>query len=578
MEKVEFLERIKTLAANEDVMAVNTEINELKSKFQDFLIEEERKIQVTALESQLVNAEDSEGLEVIHVGSNDTENEIDSLKEEFFAIYSEFRTRKTAFTSAQKLEQEAHLRLKQNLIERLRKLIQHEENIGVAVSTYKEIHEAWKNVGDIPREKRQDIQNEYSKLLESFFFNLKIYRELKEHDLKRNSQLKRELIDKIKALFTVESIKEIETAIKALQNEFDEIGPVVNDEWEQIKTSYWEAVKAIYARIHEFYEGKREELKSNIDKKAALLEEVKTFVSTIEAYKTTKEWEDKTHELLTFQDKWKEIGFGTKKENEELWTSFREECNAFFDKKKVFYDGLKAENEKIASVKRALIEKANKLKESKDWKETTQALVKLQQDWKTLGNAGQKLEQALWREFRGACDSFFNSKQKHFEEADKNNEQNLTLKLDLISKIESYVPTEDKRKTLDDLRDFSAAFNAIGNVPFKEKDKIYTSYKSAIDSHYSKLKLEGAERDKVHFQAKIDSLKANPNSEKLIDREKRDMHNQIATLKHEIMQFENNLGFFANSKGADALKKEVETKINAAKRKIEDLQKKLKQI
>ena len=577
MEKIEFLERIKTLAANEDVMSVNTEINELKSKFQDFLIEEERKVQVASLEAQLVSEDDSTP-EVIHVGGENSEEEIDPIKEEFYAIYSDFRNKKAAFASAQKLEQEANLRLKQNLTEKLRNLIQHEENIGVAVSTYKEIHEAWKNVGDIPREKRQDIQNEYSKLLESFFFNLKIYRELKDHDLKRNSQLKKELIEKIKALFAVESIKEIETAIKAFQNEFDEIGPVVNDEWEHIKTTYWDAVKAIYARIHEFYEGKREELKLNVEKKAHLLEEVKTFISSLESYNSTKEWEDKTQELLAFQNTWKEIGFGTKKENEELWTSFRELCNEFFDKKKLFYDGLKAENEKIASVKRALIEKASKLKESKEWKETTQTLVKLQQDWKALGNAGQKLEQALWREFRGACDSFFNTKQKHFEEADKNNEQNLTLKLDLISKIETYVPTEDKRKTLDDLRDFSAAFNAIGNVPFKEKDKVYTSYKAAIDLHYSKLKLEGAERDKVQFQSKIDSLKANPNSEKLLDREKRDMQTQIATLKQEINLFENNLGFFANSKGADALKKDVETKINAAKRKIEDLQKKIKQL
>jgi hypothetical protein len=575
MEKIQFLERIKTLAANEDVMSVNTEINELKSKFQDFLIEEERKFRVASLETQLVSEDDSIP-EVMHVEFENSYEEIDPIKEEFYAIYSEFRNKKAAFASAQKLEQEANLRVKQNLIEKLRSLIQHEENIGVAVSSYKEIHEAWKNVGDIPREKRQDIQNEYSKLLESFFFNLKIYRELKDHDLRRNSQLKKELIEKIKTLFSVESIKEIETAIKAFQNEFDEIGPVVNDEWEHIKTSYWDAVKAIYARIHEFYEGKREELKLNVEKKARLLEEVKTFISSLESYNSTKEWEDKTHELLAFQNTWKEIGFGTKKENEELWTSFRELCNEFFDKKKLFYEDLKAENEKIAFVKRALIEKASKLKESKEWKETTQILVKMQQEWKELGNAGQKMEQALWREFRGACDSFFNTKQKHFEEADKNNEQNLTLKLDLISKIESYFPTEDKRKTLNDLRDFSAAFSAIGNVPFKEKDKVYSTYKAAIDMHYSKLKLEGAERDKVQFQSKIDSLKANPNSEKLIDREKRDMQNQIATLKQEINLFENNLGFFANSKGADALKKDVETKIKSAKRKIEDLQKKIK--
>jgi hypothetical protein len=566
MEKNEFLEKIKTLAAAEDILSVNTEINELKSKFQDFLIEEERLRQVELLETENDRLEQEEV-------SND-----DAIKEEFYEIYNEYKNRKTSLLSAQKLEQEANLRLKKNLIERLRKLIQEEENIGVAVSSYKEIHETWKTIGDIPRDQRQDIQNEYSKLLESFFFNLKIYRELKEHDLKRNSQLKKELIEKIKALFAVESIKEIESAIKSLQNEFDEIGPVVQDEWETIKNEYWESVKTIYARIHEFYEGKREELRLNIEKKSTLLEEAKTFLQEVKDLSSTKDWEDKTQTLLQFQNQWKEIGFGTKKENEELWQAFRAVCNEFFDKKKDFYSVLRAENDKIADKKKGLIEKANALRESKEWKETSHTLVKLQQEWKNLGHAGKKLEQVLWKEFRSACDSFFNSKQRHFAEADKENEQNLAVKLDLIAKIEAYQGGDDKKKILDDLRAFSAEFNAIGKVPFKEKDQVYNAYKTAIDAHYSKLKLEGAEKEKAFFEAKMDSLKANPNADKLIDKEKRDLQQNIANLKAEINQFENNLGFFANSKGADALKKEVENKIESAKRKIQEYQRKLKQI
>eukprot|EP01041_Mallomonas_annulata_P020727 gene20727-40603_t len=264
MEKTAFLERLKELTANEEILSVSSEINELKSKFQDFLTEEERKRQIALLEAE------GENEEVLI--------ETDSIREEFFNVYNAYREKKTALVSSQKLEQEANLRLKKKLIERLRNLITEEENIGVAVSTYKEIHEEWKNIGDIPRDKRQDVQNEYSKLLESFFFNLKIYRELKEHDLKRNSQLKNEIVQKIQELSTLESIKEVESRIKALQNEFDEIGPVVNEEWEQIKTAYWDSVKIVYARIHEFYEGKREELKQNIEKKAALLEEATAFI------------------------------------------------------------------------------------------------------------------------------------------------------------------------------------------------------------------------------------------------------------------------------------------------------------
>lgn len=564
MEKIEFIEKLKTLTANEDVLSVSREVNELKGSFEDFTIEEERLRQVAFLEAQ----EKGETAEYEKVP--------DPLKDEFYQVYSEYREKKAAVATAQKLEQEANMRLRKNLIDRLKTLVSEEENIGVAVATYKEIHEAWKQAGDVAREKRQEIQAEYSKLLESFFFNLKIYRELKEHDLKRNFQIKNELVEKIKALTSHESIKEIEASIKTLQNEFDETGPVPQDEWENVKNAYWEAVKAVYAKIHEFYEGKREELRGNIEKKQALLDEVKAFIASIEEVTSAKQWEELTQKLLKFQDDWKHIGFGTKKENEELWVAFRQECDAFFGRKKAFFEGLRSQFDGVADAKKKLIDRVTALKDSTDWKATTEAIVKLQQEWKKLGNAGQRNEQSLWKDFRGACDSFFNSKQKHFEESDKLNETNLAAKLDIIAKIQAYEVGDDKRKALDDLKEFSSAFNAVGKVPFKEKDNVYNAYKTAIDAHYTKLKLEGAERDKAMFQAKMDSLKANPNADKMIDRERRDMQQQIQTLKQEVQQYENNLGFFAKSKGADAMKKEIETKINNAKRKIEDYQRKIK--
>lgn len=500
----------------------------------------------------------------------------DPLKEEFYSIYNAYREQKTAVSTAKKLEQEANMRLKKNLIERLKTLIQEEENIGVAVATYKEIHEAWKQSGDVIREKRQEIQQEYSKLLKSFFFNLKIYRELKEHDLKRNFQIKLELVEKIKALNSLESVKEMEASIKSLQNEFDETGPVPQEEWENVKNAYWEAVKAVYAKIHEFYEGKREELRLKIEKKQALLDETKAFIASIEEVTSTKEWEELTQTLLQFQEDWKKIGFGTKKENEELWAAFRVECDAFFAKKKLFFEGIRSQFDAVANQKKQLVEKVQSLKDSTDWKATSEAIVKLQQEWKKLGNAGQRNEQQLWKDFRGACDAFFNAKQKHFEESDKLNETNLAAKLDIISKIEAYEVTDDKKKALDDLKEFSSAFNAVGKVPFKEKDKVYNAYKTAIDAHYTKLKLEGAEKEKAMFQAKMDSLKANPNADKMIDRERKDMQLQIQNLKQEVNQYENNLGFFAKSKGANSMIKEIESKINAAKRKIEEYQRKIK--
>lgn len=559
MEKAAFLERLIELTSQEDVLAVSSEVNELKSKFQDFITEEERKRQIAHIEGE----------------EHDDIHE-DEIKEEFYQVYNSYRDKRTALLSSQKLEEEANLRKKKALIERLKTLITEEEKIGVAVAGYKEIHEEWKAIGDIPREKRHDIQNEYSKLLESFFHNLKIYRELKEHDLHRNSQLKRELVQRIKHLHEHESIKEIESAIKVLQNEFDEIGPVVNEEWEEIKHEYWEAVRAVYAKIHHFYEGKKQQLHENIERKRALLAEVKALVDKAGEANTIKDWENQTQQLLQFQNAWKEVGFGTKKENEELWHELRAVCNSFFDQKKKFFDTIREKQSGLVEAKKKIIEKAHAIKNSTDWKASTQQILKLQEDWKKIGHAGQKMEQVLWKEFRGACDTFFNAKQKHFEETEHEFEANLKAKQELIAKIEAFVPGENKQKTLEDLRHFSTEFMAIGKVPMKEKDNIYNAYKKALDAHYSKLKLEGEEKERAFFQAKLDTLKASPNSERLMDKERRELHQKIGNLKHEIIQFENNLGFFANSKGADILRKEVEQKIESAKKRIVEYQQKLK--
>jgi hypothetical protein len=565
MEKKDFIERIKALHATEDVLSVSKEVNELRSQFEDFILEEERLRQVELLEAQ-ANGETVE-----------FEKVADPLKDEFYEIYSQYKEKRIAVSTAKKLQEEANLRLKKNLIERLKLLIEEEENIGAAIAKFKEIQESWKEVGDIPRDKRQDIQSEYSKAAEMFFHTIKIYRELKDHDLKRNFQLKSELVQRVKDLFSNENIKELEATIKTLQNEWEEIGPVPNEEWENIKNEYWESTKTIYAKIHAFYEGKREELKQNIDKKTALLEETTAFIASVQA-STIKEWEETTEKLLAFQEQWKGIGFGTKKENEELWQAFRAQCDAFFAQKKAFYESLRAGQNEIADKKRKLVERATVIKDSTDWKKTTDEILRIQQEWKKLGNAGQRNEQGLWKEFRSACDSFFNNKQKHFEEQDKQNETNLAAKLDIISKIESYVPSDDKKQVLNDLKEFSAAFNAVGKVPFKEKDTVYNAYKSAIDAHYTKLKLEGEEKEKAMFQARLDTLKANPDADKAMERERRDLQQKIQVLHQDNLQFENNLGFFGRSKGAEAMIKEIEAKITANKRKIDEYKRKIKML
>ena len=562
MEKVALLESLKTLSQQEDVLSVAREVSELRSRFEDVVIEEDRQFQIKQLEAQ-------------ERGETVEEQPEDLIRNEFYTLYGEFREKRNTAQRERKETEEANLRRKRSLIDRLKVVIEKEENIGAALTAYKEIHEQWKEVGDIPREKRQDLQSEYSRLLETFFYHIKIYRALREHDLHRNQQLKLDVIKRIQALAGVENIKDVEQSIKALQNEWDETGPIGNEEWENIKNLYWDAVRAAYTRIQSFYDEKRTEIAENLEKKKSIAQRAAELVEQVKA-EVPKDWKAVTDVLIGLQNEWKTIGFGPRKENEDIWKEFRASCDAFFETKKSFFDTIRSEFDGVAEKKQALILKLEAIKTSTEWKSATEKIVALQKEWKTLGNAGHKFEQKLWKEFRAACDHFFDAKQAHFSEQDKALAGNLTAKNELIETIKSTVLPEDKKEALALLRDFAAAFNAIGFVPMKEKDNVFQAYREALNGHYEKLKLEGAEQDRMMFQAKMDTMKASPNADKAMAREKADLNEKMNQLKSDILQYENNLGFFAKSKGADALRKEVENKIAAAHRKIEDIKNKIK--
>lgn len=564
MEKQAFLDQLKELTAQENILSVSRDVNELRSKFEDFLLEEGRLRQVAQLEAQ-------------DRGETPEEDPaVDTIKDEFYTLYGAYKEKKKAIIEEKNNLQSENLKKKRALINKLRAVVEEEENIGQAFGAYKEIQESWKKIGEIPRDKRPDIQGEYSRLLEEFFYNMKIYREIKEYDFKKNLGAKEAIIERIKELASIESIKEVETSLKALQNEWEDVGPAPQEEWERVKEAYWTNVKATWDRIQAFYDERKQKMHENLEQKKLLLEEAKALVA--KSNENVKDWDVNTKNLLALQEKWKTIGFGPKKENEEIWKAFRNECDTFFEAKSKFFEGIREVYDKVADKKKALIAKVESLKDSTDWKNTSQQIIQIQKDWKKAGNAGQRNEQTLWKEFRAACDYFFDAKQKYFDDLDKLNGDNLIAKEALIKEIEGYSLPEDKKEAIDALKTFSRRFAEIGNVPFKDKDRIYKSYKAVLDVHYKQLKLEGQEKDKVMFEAKLDTISGSSNAGRLFEKEKQDIRNQINEIKQEIIQFENNLGFFANSKGANALKQEVERKIQNSNDKITALKQRLKMI
>ena len=672
MESIEFIEELKALVANENPLAVSNQVNDLRTKFNDFMLKQnpekvsddanteasevvptDEEIEDAAVEAvvndnmvseekktvaevEVTRIEEQEGSQELEGESVDDQPEVtptdeeieenavealvkeeggstvedsqepasiselattpteeaqpetepntqdltdpESVKDAFYLIYNDYKAKKKAVIDKRNSLEITNLQEKKALITKLREVVTKEENIGSAFSAFKEIQENWKTVGDIPRANRNEIQAEYSKLLEDFFYNIKIYKELKDYDFNRNYQLKMEIIEKLKILIELKNIKDLETQLKGIQNDWEDIGPVPNEKWEEVKDAYWTEVRSTYDRINRFYDDRRILQQENLKQKEELLTEIKELAATVPTLETLKDWDSKTSAVLEIQKKWKSVGFGPKKENEVIWKAFRAACDEFFNAKKEFFGKVNEQFDGVAKQKQELIDKAIALKASTDWKETSNQLIQLQKQWKTLGHAGRKNEQKLWKAFRTACDDFFNSKNSHFSEQDKAYEDNLTAKNDILKEIDSAKLPEDKKEALAILKEFSNKFNAIGRVPMKTKDAIFKSFKDAMDKQYGALKMDSNEKDAIMFEAKIETIKASPRAADLFYGMKQDLRKEIDKEMKEINLLENNLGFFAISKGADALKKDVEKKVNRSKEKINEIKQKLKMV
>lgn len=558
--------QIQNLLAQEDLVQLGREAGQIKQLFEDQLIELERIEQVKRLEAQ---------------DKSEHYDEVDytPLKEEFFALYQEFNAKRKAQQQLQQTLEQQNLKLKKDLIIRLKEVIDNEEKIGTAFQSYKDIHETWKKIGAIPREQRESIQKEYSRLLEIFFYNIKIYKELKENDYRRNKQLKEDLIFKLKQLRVAQvSNRDLEAQLHALQDEWEEIGPVLNEDWETLKVAYWDAVRSIYDKINEHYEAQRQVLKANIDAKKKLITALQERLSELATWNNFKDWETQTAFIIDLQAQWKTIGAGGRKENEAVYAEFRALCDTFFNAKKAFNKEKDAASSEIANQKKALIEKALAISTSQDWKNTADALKKLQRQWQELGSAGQRFENKLWKEFRAACNVFFDARQAHFGQQDAENETNLAAKRALIDELEKLSLPTDKQEALAKLRALQQQFNEIGPVGIRERQNTYEAFKKHMDAHYQALKLEGQEKERVLFQAKLEGHLSSPDKLKLLQAERNDIRKQIDALQKEMLTLENNLGFFARSKGADQLRSDVQKKIDAAQEKIKGLRAKLKLI
>ena len=497
------------------------------------------------------------------------------LMNRYQKLVNKFESRYRKEWEKQKAEYAKNKGIKQKVLEELEQLINEEENIGRAFARFNELRDLWKTAGPVSNKDYQKLNNDYHKLVERFFYNINIYKELKEHDLRKNKEEKEAVIKaQEKLLEEVSNIQTLEVNVKLNQERWGEIGPTFKEDWENLKERFWNATRAIYAKIQEHYDKRREDAKVNIEKRKDLINQARHLANL--NLKNHGKWKEKTEEIKAIQKKWKNTGFVPRDISDELWEEFRGWCDQFFDQKRAYYAELKEIQNQNKKAKSELLEEAEKLKDSTDWKNTTQRMIQLQKDWKKVGPAHQRDENRLWHQFREACDHFFNSKKEHFKEQREEEKENLKKKEELIEEIKNteISPEEGRKK----LREFSDRWREIGFVPFKEKDRINKEYEKAMNAHYKKLDIDRSERDKMMFKDRIENLSKAEQPKKLLNREKDAIRHKINKLESDIMQFENNLGFFSDSSGASKLKQDVERKIERTRDEIEKLEEQMKMI
>jgi len=489
---------------------------------------------------------------------------INPLEEELREILNKFKEKRRFEIARAEEEKNENLNKKKKILDDIKALLDSEEDFSVKLPQLKKLQQDWKEVGVVPASEVNSLWKNYQLYIENFYDNLKINNELRDYDFRKNLEAKVALCEQAEKL---QEEKEILTAfrkLQALHEEWREIGPVSRENRESIWTRFKNASTVINKRHHDYFDQLRNSELENLEKKKALCEKLESIDLT--SFNTYKEWQTKAEEIMAIQEEWKSIGFAPKKDNVTIYERFRTACDNFFKAKNSYYKNAKEQAVVNLNKKIALCEKAESLKDSTDWKQTTDILVQLQKEWKTIGAVPKKQSDVVWNRFVSACDYFFEQKNLQTKSLKDEQEENLKKKKELIEKINSLEIGEDTNKSYADLKALIAEWNEVGHVPYKDKDKLYKAYKTAIDAQFDKLNLDQASRRMNVFMSNLQELKGK-GQEKAFYAEHRKLLRQYETLNHEISTYENNIAFFSSSsKGVSGMVKELELKINKMKK------------
>jgi len=559
----DLIERLKNLLQSNNINDIKKEVDIIKATFykkQRALNEEKKK-------------------EFINKGGQpeDFSPGKDPLEQELKDLLKNFKEKKAEENSDIEEKKKKNLRKKYEVIEELKNLVNKKESLGQTFREFRELQKRWKEIGPVPQNKLKDLWGTYHHHVERFYDYVKINKELRDLDLKKNLEAKLDLCEKAEKLDELDDIVAAFNTLQEYHDQWREIGPVPNDKKEELWQRFKEATRVINKKHQEHFKELRKQQNENLEAKQKLCEQAEEMAEM--EIDTHKDWNHYTRQILDLQKEWRKIGFAPKKHNNKIYRRFRKACDRFFARKRVFYTQHKEWQENNLEKKQEFVERAEELKESTDWDNTAKELIELQKKWKEIGPVPKRHSEEIWNRFRSACDEFFQKRKSQDSSQSKDYSQNLKQKQDLIEQIRNFQPGADPQENLKRLMEFDEQWSNIGFVPYKYKDKIQQEYREAMYEQYDKLKIDDNQRELYKYRSKIKNIQQKPKAENRLRQERDKFMNKIKKLETNIITWENNLGFISgDSREASSMIHDFEDKIQRAKKEMDLLEEKIRLI
>ena len=558
--KDEILNRLQTLV-DAPVETVRGEVESLKQAYYKI-----RRSEVDELKKAFI---EQGGDEKDFSAPEDTKENY--LKE----LLSSYKEKKAAYLAEEEKIKAENYAVKLQLIEQLKMLCESQDDFNKLYNEFKDIQQKWKDIKLVPEEHANELWKEYQTYSEAFYDLIKINNQFRDYDFKKNLELKTALCEAVEKLQDEKDIISAFHQLQKLHQQWREIGPVAKDLREELWSRFKAASTVINKRHQQHFENLKAKEQENLEAKTAICEQIEGI--DYAALKTFEDWDEKNNEVLALQQKWRTIGFTPKKHNTKIFERFRAACDVFFTKKTEFYKAIKAEMEKNLEKKRALCEKAEALKDSTDWKGTTEKLIALQKEWKTIGQVTRRHSDSIWKRFITACDYFFDNKNKNVSSQKSEEQANLEAKKALIEKVKTMDESLETEEAISTLKEWIAEWNEIGHVPFKEKDKVYKAFHEAVDAQFDRLKVDQRDRRMKSYRNNVSEMAGKGKGKLYSERDR--LMRTYERMKNDLQTYENNIGFLSiSSKGGSGLVKEMERKIEKLKAEMELTVKKIEAI